>query len=126
MSSWLDDFKRDAFPSHEIEHWERVAAVYREYVTSEPLLDARQRSAVFDIVQTMWIDDKPDVLEDYAGGLPAKAISILRKLYRLEISSSKSESNAIEGGGPVVQGAQAIEKEKFPTDWPNDLLNELL
>ena len=46
MRFWVDGFRRDSHPSKEIAVWERVAAVYKEYVTMAPTLDREQHEKI--------------------------------------------------------------------------------
>lgn len=46
---WIDDFKRDADPDHEIAIWERMAAAYSRYVEGKNLTTVAKQD-VFQIV----------------------------------------------------------------------------
>jgi hypothetical protein len=126
MAFWLDGFKRDAHPSREIMHWEHLAAVYLEYTTMTPNLDAEQHKRVFQVVSSLGDSDE-EAAEKFAASLPADALIKLRELishtepvYDID---EKLPFADLEG---KTSSFEYFDREHFPKDLPEGLVREIM
>ncbi len=80
LGTWIDNFKRDVNPDHEIAIWERVAKAYRSYC-SERELSIEAKKEVYRIALYCSMMSEDDVLKR----LQLKELTELSKADALEI-----------------------------------------
>ena len=81
LEEWLDDFRRDLHPEHEVIWWERLAQCYLTYRNKHDL-SAKQRQAAFKVLLTISLGGHPDSLSADTAILPQGALGDLRALLR--------------------------------------------
>jgi TIR domain len=131
MAFWLDGFKRDAHPSKEIAFWERVAAVYNEYVAIAPPLIQEQHKQVFRVIFMLSVDDDQTALMKAAEGLPENALEMLQNLYShvepiYDIEERLASENTKEPSKEYLNYLETADTEHFPGDLPEELIRELM
>lgn len=59
LETWIDSFKRDGNPDHEIAIWERVANAYRSYCSGRELsIEAKQEVYKIALLRSMMSEDE--------------------------------------------------------------------
>jgi hypothetical protein len=131
MDFWLDGFKRDAHPSNEVAYWERVAAVYREYVSMAPAsLTREQHEKIYKMILLLNIDEKLAGKE--AAGLPEGAFEQISELYAHSLPVYDLDEKAFSCGRDEditdkdLERLKDTDKELFPNDLPEELIRELI
>ena len=131
MDFWVDGFKRDAHPSKEVSHWERVATVYREYVSMAPPLSEEQHKNVFKLLFMLGEAEDSENVMAAGASLPDGAFKILSNLYKYPFPVHDIvEKLPFEVPEPptsdVAKYFSRHDKEVFPKDLPEDLIRKLI
>jgi hypothetical protein len=88
---WVDGFRRDLNPELEVEHWERIASCYLEYISAVTLSPQQKRTA-FEIINGFSIGVPMDAMRERMDLLPAE--------YREELlEASRTSVPALELAG---------------------------
>ena len=127
MTFWIDGFRRDAHPTKNIQVWENIGSVYREYVSMAPvMLTTEQHKAIFNYILLLgYPDDKKPA--KILKKLPADAAETIANLYRYpipfydieeELTPDDEESNEFFN-------EINIDKEIFPHDLPVQTVKEI-
>ena len=131
MRFWVDGFRRDSHPSKEIAVWERVAAVYKEYVALAPTLDREQHEKIIHCLLAFGaVADENESLR-LSEGLPEGAVEILSNLYASPepVYDIREELSCVDADAPseeVPERFKEYDKEHFPGDLPEELIRELM
>lgn len=130
MENWLDGFLRDEHPSMEVSCWERIAAVYMEYISTRTQLTEDQRRAVFSYILVLSMSLDEDVLGTDLDKIPDGARGIIKKSFG---SSLPTEDFAEEALRPNDSEIQSDRKSAVPEsearelyDYPNAIIDELI
>ncbi len=129
MDFWMDGFKRDAHPTKEVEYWERVAAVYREYAAMTPLLTTERHTQVVQLISALSRGDNEAALEKLSVELPEQAIEVVSNLLGFaEPVYDIEEELPFAGKGSASDGdvPLAFDKEHFPADLPESIIRTLM
>lgn len=131
MDFWMDGFKRDAHPSSEVSYWEHVAAVYREYASMAPVtLTADQHQSIFRLILALGSSADKESLNKLVTELPEDAAEVITNLFNspepvYDIDEDLPYVDE-EYSPETIEFFQGVEKERFPSDLPEDLIRELL
>jgi TIR domain len=88
---WIDGFRRDLNPDLEVEHWERIASCYLEYV-SAVTLSQQQKRTVFEVINGLLTGISVDAMRERIDLLPTE--------YRDELlEASRTPVPALELAG---------------------------
>jgi hypothetical protein len=103
---WIDGFRRDLNPDVEVEHWERIASCYLEYV-SAVTLSQQQKRAAFKVISGLVTGISVDEMRE--------SIDLLPTEYRNELlGASRSPVPALELAGlPESLEAAAMGREAY-------------
>jgi hypothetical protein len=132
MDYWLDGFKRDLHPSNEVSHWERVAAVYREYAAMVPLTPDQHQQVVHLIILLRVGNIEDPEVKEKAKGLPDDALEIISKIYNYQTPPYDYDIEEEIGfkdrqwSEDVLNIYRDLDKERFPKDIPDQLVLKLM
>ncbi|MBI2033933.1 MAG: response regulator [Candidatus Liptonbacteria bacterium] len=78
----VDNFKRDTHPEEQIEIWEAMAEVYRDYVEEHPNLSLDEKKGLFLILlDSSDLSERPEVIKHFDNHNIAKIIKKLEKTF---------------------------------------------
>lgn len=131
MANWLDGFKRDAHPSKEVAYWERVAAVYQEYLAMTHNLTVQQHKDVFNLIFFLGLGDCGSEIEKLSAGLPEGALDVLLRLYAhdepvYDFDEPSPFNDEEEPSEATRKWFEQFDKEHFPNDLPEDLIRKIM
>jgi len=131
MDFWIDGFRHDAHPSKNISEWEHLAAVYREYVSSTPLMP-EQYASVFNALVAI----QSGLADKFAAeDLPTGAVAHLSRMYGFarplvdmgdRFTVWSADVSAEEDSAETKAMFDSLDKERFPADLPDDLLEQFI
>jgi hypothetical protein len=129
MAYWLDGFQRDAFPTRNVAVFERIAAVYREYIMMERPATHEGNAAVYWTVRALDNGDE-ETARKLASNLPTGAFEKIRALFNSDLPVfdiadrlpfTEAQMRAAEASGPALP-----DKEYFPADLPEKLVRDYM
>ena len=97
MEFWLDGFMRDAHPSKEIGLWERLSAVYLEYVNASKVKNLHDKESIFKALFGIWISaSNVDEILKGSGNSEDDIYKMRRMIFESLPSDKLTEPDVIE------------------------------
>ena len=128
MESWIEGFARDSHPSKEISVWEKMAAIYLEYLENRPKLLKEQHQIVFSIILGLSVGAEETGLHKRASLLPKGALSAIRNLFLVSNVSydihDSTDSNSSRHAPFHLKRDR--DTENFPDDLPEALIRRVI
>jgi hypothetical protein len=130
MDYWADGLHRDSHPSREISVWERIASVVQEYLAMTELKKSQIQS-VFDVALGLSLGHSRESLSEHLKHLPPDAFETLERMgmsprppYDFSDPALAAEEDL--GGGPDFENSWNEDRELFPSDLPNHVLEGIM